>query len=34
VEELEADVAVVNGAKRLREKMQAKINGVIAKVWG
>ncbi len=34
VAELEADVAVVNGAKRLREKMQAKINGVIAKVWG
>lgn len=34
VSELEADMAVVNGAKRLREKMQAKINGVIAKVWG
>jgi type I restriction enzyme S subunit len=34
VAELEADMAVVNGAKRLREKMQAKINGVIAKVWG
>lgn len=34
VAELEQDLAAVNGAKRLKVKMEAGIRAVIGRVWG